>query len=191
LSFIKSQLSHTIIPQLDTLCAIKRRYKIHERDYGKDPAGTVEKSIQTAIIIADQILFDVLERKKHGDAKRNALNVINRLKFLFYLPVNIEANIANRDYNQLMENFEHAKSLYGGEGKHEIFKKYLDAAETHITILKEKLYKKLETVTSLYQQKRVLFDLLKLDHIHDPAWKCVKINYSRLLKVMDIKSMPS
>ena len=75
--------------------------------------------------------------------------------------------------------------MYGGETKHEIFKKYLDAAETHITILKRKLHKKLETVTCLDQQKRVLLDLVRLNHNTDPVWKCVKINYNKLFKNLE------
>ena len=54
----------------------------------------VEKSIEAAKIKADQMFFDVLGRKDRADATRNALNVMNRFKFLFYLPANIEANIA-------------------------------------------------------------------------------------------------
>ena len=54
----------------------------------------MEKSIEAAKIKADQMFFEVLGRKDRADATRNALNVMNRFKFLFYLPANIEANIA-------------------------------------------------------------------------------------------------
>ena len=53
----------------------------------------MEKSIEAAKIKADQMFFEVLGRKDRADATRNALNVMNRFKFLFYLPANIEANI--------------------------------------------------------------------------------------------------
>ena len=93
LSFIKSNVN-SIVDQLDTLRDIKRRYDIDNKEYGRDPTVKVEKSIEAAKIKADQMFFDVLGRKDRADATRNALNVMNRFKFLFYLPANIEANIA-------------------------------------------------------------------------------------------------
>ena len=93
LSFIKSNVN-SIVDQLDTLRGIKKRYDIDNKEYGRDPTVKVEKSIEAAKIKADQMFFDVLGRKDRADATRNALNVMNRFKFLFYLPANIEANIA-------------------------------------------------------------------------------------------------
>lgn len=93
LSFIKSNVN-SIVDQLDTLRGIKNRYDIDNKEYGRDPTVKVEKSIEAAKIKADQMFFDVLGRKDRADATRNALNVMNRFKFLFYLPANIEANIA-------------------------------------------------------------------------------------------------
>ena len=72
----------------------KIRYDIDNKEYGRDPTVKVEKSIEAAKIKADQMFFEVLGRKDRADATRNALNVMNRFKFLFYLPANIEANIA-------------------------------------------------------------------------------------------------
>ena len=34
------------VHQLDTLCAIKRRYHIDDREYGSDPAGKTKISIE-------------------------------------------------------------------------------------------------------------------------------------------------
>ena len=42
---------------------------------------------------ADGLFKDVLGRKDKADATRNALNVLQRFKLLFYLPLNIERNI--------------------------------------------------------------------------------------------------
>ena len=62
----------------------------------------MEKSIEAAKIKADQMFFEVLGRKDRADATRNALNVMNRFKFLFYLPANIEANIAKGIFSFFM-----------------------------------------------------------------------------------------
>ena len=78
--------------------ASKKRYDIDNKEYGRDPTVIVETSIEAAKKKADQMFYDVLTRKDRADATRNALNVMNRFKFLFYLPANIEANIAKGDF---------------------------------------------------------------------------------------------
>lgn len=42
---------------------------------------------------ADALFQEVLGRKDRADSTRNALNVLQRFKFLFNLPLNIERNI--------------------------------------------------------------------------------------------------
>lgn len=42
---------------------------------------------------ADGLFQEVLGRKDKADSTRNALSVLQRFKFLFYLPLNIERNI--------------------------------------------------------------------------------------------------
>ena len=43
--------------------------------------------------IANSMFKDILSRKDDADAKRNALNVLQRFRFLFNLQRNIEKNI--------------------------------------------------------------------------------------------------
>ena len=43
--------------------------------------------------VANSMFKDILMRKDDADAKRNALNVLQRFKFLFNLQRNIEKNI--------------------------------------------------------------------------------------------------
>lgn len=43
---------------------------------------------------ADFLFTEVLNRKERADATRNALSVLQRFKFLFFLPSNIERNVA-------------------------------------------------------------------------------------------------
>ncbi len=185
LSFIKSNVS-SIVDQLDTLRGIKKRYDIDNKEYGREPTIKVEKSIEAAKIKADEMFFDVLGRKDRADATRNALNVMNRFKFLFYLPANIEANIAKEDYDRVIDEYERAKSLYS-ETDNEIFQKYLDEVEAGIAILKNELGSKLrqDQPMSIEQRKRLIASLVQLDPDQDPAWECIQISYSRLLKSLD------
>ena len=50
---------------------------------------------------ADGLFQEVLGRKDKADATRNALSVLQRFKFLFYLPLNIERNIQKVDFLEL------------------------------------------------------------------------------------------
>ena len=44
-------------------------------------------------MVANAMFKDIISRKDDADAKRNALNVLQRFKFLFNLQRNIEKNI--------------------------------------------------------------------------------------------------
>ena len=49
--------------------------------------------ISEAKSCADGLFQEVLGRKDKADSTRNALSVLQRFKFLFYLPLNIDRNI--------------------------------------------------------------------------------------------------
>ena len=42
---------------------------------------------------ADKLFHDVLNRKDRADSTRNALSVLTRFKFIFFLPQTIDANL--------------------------------------------------------------------------------------------------
>ena len=44
--FLLTVYLSSTVHQLDTLCAIKRRYHIDDREYGSDPAGKTKISIE-------------------------------------------------------------------------------------------------------------------------------------------------
>lgn len=50
---------------------------------------------------ADTLFQEVLGRKDKADSTRNALNVLQRFKFLFNLPLNIERNIQKVELKML------------------------------------------------------------------------------------------
>lgn len=162
------------------------------------------------------MFVDVLGRKDRADATRNALNVMNRFKFLFFLPANIETNIAKGDFDRVIDEYERAKSLYG-ESDSEIFQKYLQEIERGVEVLRQQLSKRLsDEQLPVEQQKKFIGILVKnlnlifhhnqfdnpqfiwsqqcfclgflkvqLQSEGDPAWDCLQIQYSRLLKMMD------
>lgn len=71
-----------------------------EKSARRHIASPVSSSFNTSILLsagasdtADTLFQEVLGRKDKADSTRNALNVLQRFKFLFNLPLNIERNI--------------------------------------------------------------------------------------------------
>ena len=136
LSFIKSNVG-CIIEQLDTLKNMKKSYEYENRQQAKQGLITtkVESSMSLAKQEADQMFCDVLGRKDRADATRNAINVMNRFKFFFFLPSNFESNLAKGDFDRIIDEYERAITLYGNSDS-EIFKKYLVEIEKGLSALK-------------------------------------------------------
>uniref|UniRef100_A0A4W3JY34 Exocyst complex component 2 n=1 Tax=Callorhinchus milii TaxID=7868 RepID=A0A4W3JY34_CALMI len=112
---------------------------------------------------ADALFQEVLGRKDKADSTRNALNVLQRFKFLFNLPLNIERNIQKGDYDVVINDYE---------------KWY--AIETR-KLLMDKL---LETPSTLHDQKRYIRYLSDLHAPGDPAWQCILAQHKWILQLM-------
>ncbi len=78
---------------------------------------------------ADALFHEVLSRKDRADATRNALSVLTRFRFIFFLPSAIDANLAKvsilfiearrrgsplqGEYGIILNDYTRAKSLFG------------------------------------------------------------------------------
>lgn len=62
---------------------------------------------------ANKLFEDVLSRREKADATRQALAVMTRYKFLFFLPMNIEHNIKHGDFDLVMSDYARARNLFG------------------------------------------------------------------------------
>uniref|UniRef100_A0A8C1U8W6 Exocyst complex component 2 n=1 Tax=Cyprinus carpio TaxID=7962 RepID=A0A8C1U8W6_CYPCA len=133
---------------------------------------------------ADTLFQEVLGRKDKADSTRNALNVLQRFKFLFNLPLNIERNIQKGDYDVVINDYEKAKSLFGNT-EVPVFKKVYSEVETRIEALRKLLLDKLlETPSTLHDQKRYIRYLSDLHAPGDPAWKCIVAQHKWILQLM-------
>uniref|UniRef100_A0A8D1RA05 Exocyst complex component 2 n=2 Tax=Sus scrofa TaxID=9823 RepID=A0A8D1RA05_PIG len=133
---------------------------------------------------ADTLFQEVLGRKDKADSTRNALTVLQRFKFLFNLPLNIERNIQKGDYDVVINDYEKAKSLFG-KTEVQVFKKYYAEVETRIEALRELLLDKLlETPSTLHDQKRYIRYLSDLRAPGDPAWQCIGAQHRWILQLM-------
>ena len=185
LSFIKSNVG-CIMEQLDTLKNMKKSYEYENRQQAKQGLITtkVESSMSLAKQEADQMFCDVLGRKDRADATRNAINVMNRFKFFFFLPSNFESNLAKGDFDRIIDEYERAITLYGNSDS-EIFKKYLVEIEKGLSALKEQLNKSIHADDlTVEQQKKLIANLVQIDTESDPAWNCLQLRYNNLLTVL-------
>ncbi|XP_077450841.1 exocyst complex component 2 [Stigmatopora argus] len=184
LAYVKGGLS-TFFEAQDALAAIHLR---------KDSDGTerVEGSMTQHLEIilnrasetADTLFQEVLGRKDKADSTRNALNVLQRFKFLFNLPLNIERNIQKGDYDVVINDYEKAKSLFGNT-EVPVFKKVYAEVEMRIKGLRSLLLEKLlHTPSTLHDQKRYIRYLSDLHAPGDPAWQCIYAQHKWILQLM-------
>uniref|UniRef100_W5N5V7 Exocyst complex component 2 n=1 Tax=Lepisosteus oculatus TaxID=7918 RepID=W5N5V7_LEPOC len=164
LAYVKGGLS-TFFEAQDALAAIHQKL---EADGTEKVEGSMTQKLENVLnrasVTADTLFQEVLGRKDKADSTRNALNVLQRFKFLFNLPLNIERNIQKGDYDVVINDYEKAKSLFGNTEVH-VFKKVYAEVETRIDALRNLLLNKLlETPSTLYDQKGYI--RLLLIHLH-------------------------
>ncbi|KAM6962731.1 exocyst complex component 2 [Aplochiton taeniatus] len=184
LAYVKGGLS-TFFEAQDALAAIHQRL---ESDGTERVEGSMtqrlENVLNRASDTADTLFQEVLGRKDKADSTRNALNVLQRFKFLFNLPLNIERNIQKGDYDVVINDYEKAKSLFGNT-EVPVFKKVYAEVETRIGALRSLLLDKLlETPSTLHDQKRYIRYLSDLHASGDPAWQCIWAQHKWILQLM-------
>ncbi|XP_019377439.1 PREDICTED: exocyst complex component 2 [Gavialis gangeticus] len=184
LAYVKGGLS-TFFEAQDALSAIHQKL---EADGTEKVEGSMTQKLENVLNrasnTADTLFQEVLGRKDKADSTRNALNVLQRFKFLFNLPLNIERNIQKGDYDVVINDYEKAKSLFG-KTEVQVFKKYYAEVETRIEALRELLLDKLlETPSTLHDQKRYIRYLSDLHASGDPAWQCIGAQHQWILQLM-------
>ncbi|XP_001507793.1 exocyst complex component 2 isoform X1 [Ornithorhynchus anatinus] len=184
LAYVKGGLS-TFFEAQDALSAIHQKL---EADGTEKVEGSMTQKLENVLNrasnTADTLFQEVLGRKDKADSTRNALNVLQRFKFLFNLPLNIERNIQKGDYDVVINDYEKAKSLFG-KTEVQVFKKYYAEVETRIEALRELLLDKLlETPSTLHDQKRYIRYLSDLHADGDPAWQCIGAQHKWIIQLM-------
>uniref|UniRef100_K1QJP7 Exocyst complex component 2 n=1 Tax=Magallana gigas TaxID=29159 RepID=K1QJP7_MAGGI len=131
------------------------------------------ESLDEAKSCADGLFQEVLGRKDKADSTRNALSVLQRFKFLFYLPLNIDRNIKRGDYSLVINDYVRARSLFANT-QVQVFKKVYNDVEGRINAFRTMLQTKLlELPTPLEEQKKLIRYLISLGCEGDPAWQCL------------------
>ncbi|KAG1704403.1 Exocyst complex component 2 [Nymphon striatum] len=177
LSFLKANVQ-PVMDCLDTLSNLKKNIDSYEHETEEQSIEKLEAAINKSKEGANALFEEVLKRKDHADATRNALNVMQRFKFLFNLPCNIERNINKGDYSVVINDYARVKSLFA-ETDIQVFRKVYEEVEEKIDGLRKILRAKLRTLpNNLEDQKKIIKCLVDLEASGDPAWECIQHQYN-------------
>jgi len=161
--------------QLDTIMSLKDQFEADMKSYGSDPTEKLETAIRQSMSEANKLFDDVLARRDRADATRNALAVMQRYKFLFCMPINIERNIKRGNYDLVINDYARVKNLFKNT-EVDVFKKVLEEIDNRINHFKVLLRKKLQEMPfSLEERKKIIRNLVNLDAEGDPAWDAIGV----------------
>lgn len=180
LSFLKANVG-SVMEQLDTIMSLKEQFEADIKTYGNDPTEKLEKAIKQSMLEANRLFDDVLARRDRADATRNALAVMQRYKFLFCMPINIDKNIKRGNYDLVINDYARVKNLFKNTDV-DVFKKVLLEIDNRIDNLKILLRIKLEEMPfSLEEHKKIIRNLVNLEAEGDPAWDAI-VSHANYLK---------
>lgn len=181
IAFVKSNLSSTL-DCLDSLEAMYEKYC--SDDIRGQSINSYAVLLMQAKSCADGLFQEVLGRKDKADSTRNALSVLQRFRFLFYLPLNIERNIQKGDYNLVINDYVRARSLFS-DTQVQVFRKVYTEVESRVNSFREMLQNKLyELPNTLEEQKKLIRYLNNLECPGDPAWECLINQQKWLLTIL-------
>ena len=143
--------------------------KIHSNTpdgYNVELTANLGRLISSAETQSQNIFQQVLSSKEKADQIRDALQVMHRFKSLFALPSSIEKNEKLGNYEQIIQDYQRAKTLFK-DTKTPAFLKIIKNVEERMTRLEQGLRQKLlETNDELKitgaEQEVLLGHLLKL-----------------------------
>src|SRR3569623_2612326 len=134
--------------------------------------GLAEKMLESQQT-ADRLFKGVLGRKDRADATRNALSVLTRFRFIFFLAETIDENMANGEYSVILNDYHRLNSLYK-DTEIPLFKEAMAVLNTKILAFKQIIKQKLIDVPTSFEEQCKLIKYLKiLDPESDPALDCI------------------
>ncbi|CAD5206582.1 unnamed protein product [Bursaphelenchus okinawaensis] len=168
----KSNL-YSLIHCVDALDTLHKTIESDCESHGWPLTTSVAERVNAARETSDKLFSGILSRKDKADATRNALSVLTRFRFIFYLIENIEKNLNDGDYAAILSDYSRAKSLFK-DTEISLFKEVMDHLNVKIQKFKETLQQRLMGIpTSLEEQSKLIKYLMILDPDSNPGWNCV------------------
>ncbi|VDO27135.1 unnamed protein product [Haemonchus placei] len=133
----------------------------------------IGNQISEARLKAESVFKDVLSRKDRADATRNALSVLTRFKFIFFLSKTIDDNMKKGEYLTILNDYMRAKSLYK-DTEVALFKEVMIHLDAKMEKFKEEMKLKLIDTSASFEEQSKLIKYLKiLEPDSDPTWECI------------------
>ncbi|KAL1238943.1 Exocyst complex component [Trichinella spiralis] len=171
--FMKSNLS-CILDCIDAMSDLRLHV---EQDCFVNPTEMAEQfqtKIDHCIQTGEDVFVDVLKRKEQSDAIRNALSLLQRFRFMFYLPQLMKVYTEKGEYALVLSEYSRAKSLLS-ETEVPLFKEAFAEAEIQMEEFKSTLHRQLvDHKVPLSEQKRIIRYLTSVDSEVDAGWICLE-----------------
>lgn len=176
-TFLKANVL-SIIDCLNALNSFYLAYKKDRAEIGSDMTSKIDEYIRNANSEAHQIFDKIISRKDKSDSTRNALNVLQRYRFLFNLPSNIDKSMQRKDYDTVINDFFRAKNLFADSSVNVFRKVYLEV-EQRINLFSIMLHESFRNYCLSIEEKNIdeLKKLIKylsaLEIEKDSAWEAI------------------
>ncbi|TKR93353.1 hypothetical protein L596_007827 [Steinernema carpocapsae] len=133
---------YSLISCVDALAAFHDRLQLERNTRGWPLTMNLNDKISESRKTADKLFLDVLNRKDRADATRNALSILTRFRFIFFLPSSIDENLAKGEYSTILNDYTRAKSLFKDTDV-ELFKEVMQVLDEKMIALKSNLKQRL------------------------------------------------
>ncbi|VDK68125.1 unnamed protein product [Litomosoides sigmodontis] len=164
---------YSLINCVDTLAALHDKMQLEKNTRGWPLTKNISERLAESHTAANAIFHEVLTRKDRADATRNALSVLTRFRFIFFLSSAIDQNLAKGEYSTILNDYTRAKSLFK-DTEVSLFKEVMDELDQKMEIFKRNMKQRLiDMPTSFEDQSKLIKYLKVLEPNSDPAWDCI------------------
>jgi len=177
-------VKNNIASFMEAVDIMKDIRRLSADDRKKNAYGPVINLIEEISRIAHSMYDTDLARKDYSDTIRNALNVIQRYKFIFHLPQTIERSVKREEYEKVINDLVRARAAFETVDS-KVFRNIQHEVDQQIQSLRSLFRDRLtEFPSSLDDQKLFIRYLHSLDQQADPAWDCIIHQKAALIEVL-------
>ncbi|CAF3437840.1 unnamed protein product [Rotaria socialis] len=177
-------VKNNIASFMEAVDIMKDIRRLSADDRKKNFYEPVIKLIEEISRIAHSMYDTDLARKDYSDTIRNALNVIQRYKFIFHLPQTIERSVKREEYEKVINDLVRARAAFENVDS-KVFRNIQREVEQQIHNLRTLFRQRLtEFPSSIDDQKLFIRYLHSLDPRADPAWDCIIHQKAALIDVL-------
>ncbi|VIO96336.1 Probable exocyst complex component Sec5, putative [Brugia malayi] len=164
---------YSLINCVDTLATLYDKMQLERNVCGWPLTKNISEKLTESHTAANAVFYDVLTRKDRADATRNALSILTRFRFIFFLSSSIDQNLAKGEYSTILNDYARAKSLFK-DTEVSLFKEVMTELDQKMEIFKRNMKQRLIDMPTSFEDQSKLIKYLKiLEPNSDPAWDCI------------------